>query len=218
MAAAAGGVVTALAARRGWVAAAAVLSCTAVPAQNAFIEAAQGGASAPQPTVPAATVLRAFLDGCIAQGGDPVRTVDWAINQGGEPIDSSSGDGATLLSQRPGTVLSLPGGQGGLLLAIDFEQRCTVWAERGDGPALRAEFVRALNALAARGARVQPTLERSVERGGAWRLQLQMRLRPAGQAREVDVGAVTTLTAQPAPQVFHVAPAGPPPAGAAAPR
>jgi hypothetical protein len=45
-----------------------------------------------------------------------------------------------------------------------------------------------------------------VERGGAWRMQLQMRYRRAGGAQDFGVGTVTTLTAQPAAQVLHAAP------------
>jgi hypothetical protein len=176
-------------------------------AQNAFIEAARANAAALPPASAApAAVVQAFVAGCIAHDGDAMKTVDWAINQGFEWVDAHLGPGATLLSGRPGTVLAMPGGAGAVLLAIDLERRCTVWAERADGPAVRAEFGRAIAALAARGASVQPSLERSVERGGAWRLQLQWRLRRGEGATEFDVGAVTTLTPQPAPQVLSVAP------------
>jgi hypothetical protein len=187
-----------------------VLGACALPAaaQNPFIEAARANAAAvpPAPAAPAA-VVQAFVAGCIAHDGESMKTVDWAINQGFEWVDAQVGPGATLLSGQPGTVLAMPGSAGQVLLAIDFDRRCTVWSERSDGPALRAEFSKAMSALAARGARVQPSLERSVERGGAWRLQLQLRLRRSEGAPEFDVGAVTTLTAQPAPQVLSVAPA-----------
>ena len=135
-----------------------------------------------------------------------MKTVDWAINAGFAPIDAHIGAGAALLSGQPGTVLVMPGSASQVLLAIDLDKRCTVWAERAEGPALRAEFVRAINALAAKGARLQPLQERTVERGGAWRMQLQMRLRRAGGAQDFGVGAVTTLTAQPAAQVLSAAP------------
>jgi hypothetical protein len=187
-----------------------VLVASALPAaaQNPFIEAARANAVAvpPAPAAPAA-VVQAFVDGCIAHEGESVKTVDWAINQGFEWVDAQVGPGATLLSGQPGTVLAMPGSAGQVLLAIDLDRRCTVWAERADGPALRGAFTQAMAALAARGARVQPALERSVERGGAWRLQLQMRLRRAEGAPEFDVGAVTTLTSPPAAQVLSVAPA-----------
>lgn len=184
-------------------------------AQNPFIEAARAGAAASAPpTAAPSTVVRAFIDGCVAHEGDAVKTVDWAINQGFEPIDAHAGVGATLLSGRPGTVLAMPDSEGGVLLAIDLDRRCTVWAERGEGPPLRAEFVRAMTALAARGARLQPALERSVERAGAWRLQVQMRFRRSADAPELDVGSVTTLSAHPAAQVLSAAPAAAPPASA----
>lgn len=190
-------------------------AAAAASAQNAFIEAARAGASVAPPTAAADSLVRAFVDGCVAHGGDSMHTVDWAINEGWEWVDAFSGPGAALLSNRPGTVLSMPGSQQGVLLAIDLERRCTVWTERADGPVLRAAFVRALDTLASRGARVQPSIERSVERAGAWRMQLNRRVRLAGQTDELEVGSVTTLTPQPAAQVMSVAPA--PAAAASAP-
>jgi hypothetical protein len=182
------------------------LSLTA-HAQNPFIEAARANA-ATLPAVPAEAnaIVRAFFEGCVANEGDAIKTVDWAINQGFEPIDAHEGAGATLLSGQPGTVLTMPGGASPVLLAIDLDKRCTVWAERSDGPAVRAEFAKATSALAAKGARVQPLQERTVERGGAWRTQVQMRYRRAGGLQDFGIGAVTTLSAQPAAQVLNAAP------------
>jgi hypothetical protein len=191
----------------GWLLPPLLALCAAAQAQNPFIEAARASAASSPPEPAAATmVVRTFIDGCVAHDGESMRTVDWAINQGFEPVEAHAGAGAALLSGRPGTVLVMPGSGGRVLLAIDLDKRCTVWAERSDGPAVRAEFARAVNALALRGTRVQPTLERSVERAGAWRMQLQMRLRRAGGTTDFDVGAVTTLGAQPAAQVLSVAP------------
>jgi hypothetical protein len=181
----------------------------AAHAQNPFIEAARSSASAAKPepgATAAATIVRVFIDACVAHEGESMKTVDWAINQGFEAVDAHGSAGATLLSGRPGTVLALPDSARPVLLAIDFEKRCTVWAERGDGPAVRAEFVKAMNALAANGARVQTVQERTVERGGAWRLQLQMRYRRVGGSQDFGVGAVTTLAAQPAAQALSLAP------------
>ena len=179
----------------------------AAHAQNPFYEAARDNAPVvPAAPAPAAAVVRVFIDGCVAHEGESMKTVDWAINAGFAPIDAHIGAGAALLSGQPGTVLVMPGSASPVLLAIDLDKRCTVWAERAEGPALRAEFVRAINALAAKGARLQPLQERTVERGGAWRMQLQMRLRRAGGAQDFGVGAVTTLTAQPAAQVLSAAP------------
>ena len=176
-------------------------------AQNPFFEAARDNAPVvPKAPTAAAAVVRVFIDGCVAHEGESMKTVDWAINAGFAPIDAHIGAGAALLSGQPGTVLVMPGSASQVLLAIDLDKRCTVWAERAEGPALRAEFVRAINALAAKGARLQPLQERTVERGGAWRMQLQMRLRRAGGAQDFGVGAVTTLTAQPAAQVLSAAP------------
>jgi hypothetical protein len=179
----------------------------AVQAQSPFYEAARANAPAVQPAPTAATtIVRVFVDGCVANEGDSMKTVDWAINQGFEPDFAQGGASETLLSGQPGTVLVLPGSTSQVLLAIDLDRRCTVWAERADGPALRAEFVRAINALAAKGARLQLLQERTIERGGAWRMQLQMRYRRAGGSLDFGVGAVTTLAAQPAAQVLQAAP------------
>jgi hypothetical protein len=172
-----------------------------------LIDAARANAPAvATPPVAADAIVRAFVGGCVAHEGDPTRTVDWAIEQGFEPADAQAGAGAALLSGQPGTLLSMPGSAGQVVLAIDQAQRCTVWAERGDGPAVRAEFVKAMNALAAKGARVRPMPERTIERGGAWRLQVQMRYRRAGGSQDFGVGAVTTFTPQPTAQVLSAAP------------
>jgi hypothetical protein len=176
-------------------------------AQNPFIESARANASAAQPEPAAATtIVRVFVDGCVVHEGEAMKSVDWAINQGFEPIYAPGGAAETLLSGRPGTVLALPNSASPVLLAIDLDKRCTVWAERGDGPAVRAEFVRAMSTLATKGARVQTVQERTVERGGAWRMQLQMRYRRVGGAQDFGVGAVTTLTATPAAQALSLAP------------
>ncbi len=180
---------------------------SAAHAQNPFYEAARANAPIAQsaPTS-AATIVRVFIDGCVAHEGDSMKTVDWAINQGFEPDFARGGAADTLLQGQPGTVLALPGSASPVLLAIDLDKRCTVWAERADGPAVRTEFVKAMNALAAKGARVQPTQERTLERGGAWRMQLQMRYRRVGGSQDFGVGAVTTLAVQPAAQVLSAAP------------
>jgi hypothetical protein len=163
-----------------------VLPCTlalAAHAQNPFFEAARANAPPVQPEATAAAkIVRVFIDGCVANEGESMKTVDWAINQG------------------------LPNSASPVLLAIDLDKRCTVWAERGDGPAVRAEFVKAMNALAAKGARLQPLQERTVERAGAWRMQLQMRYRRVGGSQDFGVGTVTTLAAPPAAQALSLAP------------
>jgi hypothetical protein len=187
-----------------------VLPCTlalAAHAQNPFFEAARANAPPVQPEATAAAkIVRVFIDGCVANEGESMKTVDWAINQGFEPDFAQGGAGETLLSGRPGTVLAMPNSASPVLLAIDLDKRCTVWAERGDGPAVRAEFVKAMNALAAKGARLQPLQERTVERAGAWRMQLQMRYRRVGGSQDFGVGTVTTLTAPPAAQALSLAP------------
>jgi hypothetical protein len=193
---------------RGSAAVVVVAFAAAAHAQNPFIEAQRESAAAlPPAPAAAAGVVRVFVEGCLAHEGDAMKTVDWAINQGFEWFDAHTAPGATLLAGRAGTVLAMPHSASRVLLAIDLERRCTVWADRSEGPALRAEVVKALAALAARGARLQATNERSVERAGAWRQQTQWRYRAVGGARDLDVGAVTTLAAGPAAQVLSVAPA-----------
>jgi hypothetical protein len=194
--------------RTATVALASLLLCAATHAQNPFIEAQREAAVPlpPSPSAPAA-IVRAFIDGCLAHDGDAMKTVDWTINQGYEWFDAAAGPGATLLAGRPGTVMAMPGSASRVLLAIDLDKRCTVWADRSDGPQLRAELVKALGALSARGVRVQATSERSVERGGAWRQQTQWRVRRDDGTRETTLDAVTTLAAGPAAQVLSAAPA-----------
>jgi hypothetical protein len=198
-----GGVIT-----RAFVIALATLLGASAHAQNPFIEAHRESAG-PQPPAPAApaSVVRAFIDGCLAHEGDAMKTVDWSINHGYEWFDAATGSGATLLAGRPGTVMSMPGSASRVLLAIDLDKRCTVWADRSEGSLVRAELAKALAALSARGVRVQTASERSVERAGAWRLQTQWRVRRIEGAREMTLDAVTTLAAGPAAQVLSVAPA-----------
>jgi hypothetical protein len=179
----------------------------AAHAQNPFYEAARANAAIVQPApTAAATIVRVFIDGCVTNEGDSMKTVDWAINQGFEPDFARGGAAETLLQGQPGTVLALPQSASPVLLAIDLDKRCTVWAEHGDGPAVRAEFVKAMSALGAKGARLQTLQERTVERGGAWRMQLQMRYRRVGGSQDFGVGAVTTLAAPPAAQALSLAP------------
>jgi hypothetical protein len=192
-----------------WVVSLAVATSVAFAAhaQNPFIEAARANAPPPQAEPTAATkIVRVFIDGCVANEGESMKTVDWAINQGFEPDFARGGAAESLLQGQPGTVLAMPGSASPVLLAIDLDKRCTVWAERGDGPAVRSEFVKAMNALAAKGARLQPAQERTVERGGAWRMQLQMRYRRVGGSQDFGVGAVTTLATAPAAQALNLAP------------
>jgi hypothetical protein len=196
-----------LARRRLVVLALCASTALAAHAQNPFYEASRANAPpAPPEATAASKIVRVFIEGCVANEGDSMKTVDWAINNGLEPVFEPGSAAEALLSGQPGTVMSLPGSASPVLLAIDLDKRCTVWAERGDGPAVRAEFVKAMNALAAKGARLQPLQERTVERAGAWRMQLQMRYRRVGGSQDFGVGAVTTLAAPPAAQALSLAP------------
>jgi hypothetical protein len=104
----------------------------------------------------------------------------------------------------------MPGVASRVMLAIDLDKRCIVWADRSEGPQVRAELVKALGTLTTRGARVQAFADRSIERAGAWRQQTQWHVRRHTGAPDFDVGAVTTLTASPAAQVLSSAPLRPP--------
>lgn len=152
-------------------------------------------------------VAQAFVDGCLLTEGELTPAVDWAINAGWLPADASAVDVRPLLGGQAGTVLAMPGTAHGVLLAVTADRGCTVWAERLPGPALRAAFQLALAQLARRGARLQPVLDRSVERAGAWRQHLQLRYRRVGGSLDLAVGAVTTLTPAPAQQALHLSPA-----------
>jgi len=180
----------------------------AAHAQNPFIEAAREIAppAVPEPAA-AAAIVRVFIEGCIAFEGESTAIVDWALGQGFEPVEARDGPGATLLSGRPGTVLAMPGGAAPVLLAVDVDKRCTVWAERAEGPAVRTEFSKAIGVLAGKGARVQPAPARTVERAGAWRQHWQVRYRAAGGTLDFAIGSVTTLAAAPTVQGLGLAPA-----------
>lgn len=198
---------------RGVVSALLLSTGIAVHAQNPFIEAARSAAPPALPDPAAAVaVVRVFIEACVAHEGDATAIVDWALGQGFEAVEARDGPGATLLSGRPGTVMAMPGGAAPVLLAVDAEKRCTVWAERADGPAVRAEFSKAVSALAGQGARVQPAPARTVERAGAWRQHWQVRLRRAGSTQDFAIGSVTTFTATPTSQVLGLAPAADAPA------
>jgi hypothetical protein len=60
--------------------------------------------------------------------------------------------------------------------------------------------------LAAKGAKVQSTLDRNVERAGAWRHQVQVRYRRVGGSRDFGLGAITTLGEQPGAQALRLEP------------
>lgn len=188
------------------VVAAALAASAAASAQNPFIEAARpdGQEFTGEPASPAA-VVRTFIEGCVLTEGDATRAVDWALTQGFVQLDSYS-DPQQLLGGQPGTVLAMNGTHNKVILAITYEKRCTVWAEHAVGPAVRAAFRQSMAGVVGKTGAVQTTLERNVERAGAWRQQLQMRYRRAGGSQDFGVGAVTTLSGSPSTQVLNLAP------------
>jgi hypothetical protein len=164
-------------------------------------------------TVNAATAARTwattFVDACLAHRGRLQAVVDWALTAGFVPQDLASTSARTLLGDRAGAVLSPPGAEGRVLLAVDDARHCVLWVEQGSGPGLRAAWSAVMAQRASQGDRFELETERRVERGGAWRQQSQWRVRQRGQADELGVGLVTTLTDAPAAQVMRLAPMAP---------
>lgn len=190
-----------------WFASVAVFAMAAGTASNA-----QNPRSLDDPALPAAeAVVRVFIDACVLPEGELTAAVDWAINHGFSPADMLAGDVRPLLGGQAGNVLAMPDTVAPVLLAVTVDRRCTVWAERISGPSLRRAFQQAAAQLATRGARVQPMLDRTIERAGAWRQHLQVRYRRVGGAQDFGIGVVTTVTATAGSQALHFAPAPPNP-------
>jgi|CXWK01.1.fsa_nt_gi hypothetical protein len=180
----------------------AALGCAAPAALQA--QDLRDGDAAPRATVD--RVAQAFVAACVLTEGELTPAIDWAVNAGYLPVDTLVVDVRPLLGGQAGTVLSMPDVTAPVLLAVTADRGCTVWAERLSGPALRGAFQQAVDQLVRRGARVQPMLDRTVERAGAWRQHLQLRYRRAGGSHDHAIGAVTTLTPAPAQQALHLSP------------
>lgn len=151
-------------------------------------------------------IVALFIEACVLTEGAMTPAIDRGISRGLNPRDSTLAELRPLLDGQPGTVLAMADVAAPVLLAITPTRRCTVWAEQADGPALRNAFQRALPALASRGIRVQPMFDRTVERAGAWRQQLQLSARRAGGAQDFGLGAVTTLGGTPGSQALQFGP------------
>ena len=188
--------------RSGALAGAAVIAggATAAAAQGIVFAAERQSWLTPQ------GVAMLFQQACIRTEAQSEPAVDWALTQGFEPLDVLSGSASDLLEGQPGAVLAAPGSEGRVMLVVTQERRCTVWARRVSGPALRLAVAEAVGRSSGGGARVQLQLERNIERSGAWRNQMQWRYRAAGASLEFGLGAVTTLTAAPATQALNMAP------------
>lgn len=178
---------------------------------GAAAAAAQGtvfGAD-PQSWLTPQGVALVFQQACIRTEAQTEGAVDWALTQGFEPLDVLMGSTHELLEGQPGAVLAAPGSEGRVVLVVTTDRRCTVWAQRANGPALRIAVGESMARLGAAGARVQLDLERNIERSGIWRSQQQWRYRAVGGSRDFGIGAVTTLTATPATQALNIAPLPP---------
>lgn len=168
--------------------------------------------SAPPASTPVAPVdpVRLFVDACLLAAGGPAEAVDRGLQAGMFPSPGDAPQAAPLLEGQPGTVMSLSGSIGDpppvVMLAVVPGGHCTVWAEGLHGPSLHQALILALEALRQQeGVSVQPVSERAVERAGAWRRQLQWRLRLAPGQPELGFGAVTTLGDTPGAQVLRLA-------------
>jgi len=189
----------------------------ALPAAAQAPAEGEGEASARSPWVDPRNVARLFRDACIQTEGQAAAAVDWALGAGFSPVDPMRGSTDGLLDGAAGSVLAAPGSDSRVLLVASAGSRCMVWAERTSGPGLRLALVELMGELGGKGARVQLQGERSLERAGAWRSQMQWRYRRVGGTADFGVAGVTTLTAAPGTQALNFAPlppaAGPAPDG-----
>jgi hypothetical protein len=163
-------------------------------------------ASAP-PTVE--RVVQIFHDACVVHEGQPTAVIDWALNQGFEPLNPLQADASELLGGVDGTALAAPGSAGLVVLAAAQDGRCVLWAEKMNGPRLRTAFHAMVDSLAAQGARLQAVIARNLESGRAWRHQSQWRYRQVGAERDFGLGSATTLAEAPGAQLLHFGPIEP---------
>ena len=176
-------------------------------AQQPQVSAAELQTAAPPLNPPNVDhAVEAFVDGCVAHDGDRQAVVDWAVNNGYQPVDTLQSDAqAQYLGGRSGTVMHHPNDVQIVLVATEGEQ-CMVWAENASGPKLNFAFQKALGNLARSGAQAKTTVQRMVSRGGIWRRQLQVRFKRAEGSREFGLGAVTMVNRTPGTQALKFAP------------
>ena len=175
---------------------------TAAAALPAAAQTIPPATEAPRPAPAAEAVVRVFIEACVLTEGDQTAAVDWAVSNGFDPLDVLAPNVEPLLAGKPGTALTMPGQPVWLVTATGGP--CTVWAERTAGPVLHLAFQQAMSQLVAKGAKAEMTLERTVERAGAWRRQVQWRYRRVGDSNDYGLGAVTTLGEQPGSQALHL--------------
>lgn len=186
-------------------------SLRALRAFAPLLLAAASAAAPAQPverpsTLAPADVVQLFVAACVRADGFVAETIDWALARGFAPPDPQRGALPSLLGDAMGSVLAMPGSGGELLLAAAEDGRCTVWADRQPGPALKLALQHELDALRERGASVRAEPPRTVAHDGQWRQVQQWRFRNLGSERELDLGAATTLVDAPAAQVLHTVP------------
>lgn len=151
-------------------------------------------------------VVDIFRQACIATEGESAAALDWALAQGFEPLDPTKGSADEVMAGLPSTVLTAPGSGGRVLLAVSTGGPCTVWALRMPGPPVRLALTALIGELVPRGVRAQLQVDRTVERAGTWRQQMQWRYRRAGGSQDLGIGAVTTVQDDaPGTQLLHLA-------------
>lgn len=170
----------------------------------------QGMAEAAAPVDPTpAEAARLFLHACVATRGDATQAIDQGLQAGLFPYAGDAPIAASLLDGQAGSAMVRMHGEAGdrinYLLAVVPQVHCTVWVEAAHGPSVHLALLQALDGLRqSGGGELEPVTERTVERSGAWRRQVQWRYRtPAGQA-ELRFGAVTTLGDGPGFQVLRL--------------
>lgn len=161
--------------------------------------------------VNAELVVTAFEQACVLSAGRAQEAIEWAMANDFESSDAARLAGGSALNGELGTVLIAPQTDGRVMLAVSASQ-CSVWAERTSGPPLRAALLTMIEALSVKGHTASVLSDRSAERAGAWRHQLQWRFRAAGSTTDWNLGAVTTLGNGQGTQVLHFAPGSSKPA------
>lgn len=184
----------------------------AAPAASSA-SAAGGDNAAGEPTAPVdptpAEAAQLFLQACVATRGDATRVVDQGLQAGLFPYAGDAPIAASLLDGQAGSAMVRMQGEAAeqirYLLAVVPQVHCTVWVEAAHGPSVHLALLQALDGLRQTGGgELKPITERTVERSGAWRRQVQWRYRtPAGQP-ELRFGAVTTLGDMPGFQVLRL--------------
>lgn len=187
----------------------AVPATSAASAAPAASDAEGAGATGAPPDPVPAEAARLFLQACVATRGDATQVIDQGLQAGLYPYAGDAPIASSLLDGQAGSAMVRMHGQTAerisYLLAVVPQVHCTVWVEAAHGPSVHLALLQALDGLReADGGELEPVTERTVERSGAWRRQVQWRYRaPAGQS-ELRFGAVTTLGDTPGFQVLRL--------------